>query len=168
MERAEGLSLNQISYKRTRSFADTLKNVLGERLNKTLVVRAALYDLLTSQCDRHSQNVFITESGQIKLIDNLQALQFSWVNCAMDSIFLPGTQKNMVIKWVVGGELAGDGYKVGRVTAVVEEVTGRGDLVRWQRGAGAGDGVGMKAHDALTERSGSGTLGKWRAADAPA
>ncbi|GIL86258.1 hypothetical protein Vretifemale_14600 [Volvox reticuliferus] len=105
MERAEGLSLNQISYKRTRNFVTgSLKTVMGERLNKTLVVRAALYDLLSSQCDRHSQNVFITESGQIKLIDNLQALQFSWVNCAMDSIFLPGTQKNMVITW--GGNVA--------------------------------------------------------------
>ena len=31
-----------------------------------------MHDLLTSQCDRHAQNVFINDDGQIRLIDNLQ------------------------------------------------------------------------------------------------
>jgi hypothetical protein len=31
-----------------------------------------MHDLLTSQCDRHAQNVFVNENGQIRLIDNLQ------------------------------------------------------------------------------------------------
>jgi hypothetical protein len=35
-----------------------------------------MLDLLTSQCDRHGQNVFINENGQIKLIDNLQVMFF--------------------------------------------------------------------------------------------
>ena len=42
------------------------------KLNKTRVIRAAMHDLLTSQCDRHAQNVFVNEHGQIRLIDNLQ------------------------------------------------------------------------------------------------
>ena len=42
-----------------------------DKLNRTRVVRAAVYDLITSQCDRHAQNVFIDEQGDIKLIDNL-------------------------------------------------------------------------------------------------
>ncbi|PNW72358.1 hypothetical protein CHLRE_16g672049v5 [Chlamydomonas reinhardtii] len=106
MEKAEGVSLNQLSYKRQRNFvAESLTTMLGPRLNRSRVVRAAIYDLLSSQCDRHAQNVFITEQGEVKLIDNLQALQFSWVNCAVDSIFLPGTQKNMIIRW--GGNIVG-------------------------------------------------------------
>ncbi|PNH02334.1 hypothetical protein TSOC_011711 [Tetrabaena socialis] len=93
----------KLSYKRTRSFSGTMLNMMGERLNKSRVVRAALYDLLSSQCDRHAQNVFLGEDGNIKLIDNMQAMQFSWTNCAMDSVFLPGTQKNMIARW--GGNL---------------------------------------------------------------
>ena len=42
------------------------------KLNKTRVIRAAMHDLLTSQCDRHAQNVFVNKHGQIRLIDNLQ------------------------------------------------------------------------------------------------
>ncbi len=94
MEKAEGLSLSQLSYKRNKAFiTGTLTKLLDEKLNKTRIIRAAIYDLLTSQCDRHAQNVFLDADGNIKLIDNLQALQFSWYHCAMDSIFLPGTQK---------------------------------------------------------------------------
>ncbi len=52
--------------------------MLGPRLNRTRVVRAAIYDLLSSQCDRHAQNVFITEQGEIKLIDNLQGRCGQW------------------------------------------------------------------------------------------
>ncbi len=33
--------------------------LLNDKLNKTRVVRGAIFDLLTSQCDRHSQNIFI-------------------------------------------------------------------------------------------------------------
>lgn len=51
---------------------DTTMVLLNERLHGHDVVQAAMLDLLTSQCDRHSQNVFINENGAIKLIDNLQ------------------------------------------------------------------------------------------------
>ncbi len=43
------------------------------KLNKTRVLRAAMHDLLTSQCDRHAENIFINDDGNIRLIDNLQA-----------------------------------------------------------------------------------------------
>ncbi|KAG2494960.1 hypothetical protein HYH03_006895 [Edaphochlamys debaryana] len=106
MEKAEGISLNQLSYKRQHSFlTGALSTMFNENLNRTRVLRAAIYDLLTSQCDRHAQNVFMTETGKVTLIDNLQALRFDWQYCAMDSIFLPGTQKNMVVRW--GGNIVG-------------------------------------------------------------
>lgn len=56
------------------------------------VIRAAIFDLLTSQCDRHAQNIFVNEHGQIKLIDNEAALQSNWKNCAVNSILVPTTQ----------------------------------------------------------------------------
>lgn len=62
------------------------------------MVRAALLDLLTSQCDRHAQNVFIDDKGQLTLIDNQQGMKFNWHKCGSDSIFLPGTQKNEVVR----------------------------------------------------------------------
>jgi hypothetical protein len=99
MEKADGISLNMLSYKRTKTFVTQgITTMLGEKLNRTRVIRAAVYDLLSSQCDRHAQNVFMDEHGNLKLIDNLQALQFSWSHCAMDSIFLPGTQKNAMLR----------------------------------------------------------------------
>eukprot|EP00798_Chlamydomonas_sp_ICE-L_P002980 gene2980-12990_t len=52
MEKADGISMSQLS--------------------RTRVVEVALMDLLTTQCDRHSQNVFINEHGNIKVIDNPQ------------------------------------------------------------------------------------------------
>ncbi len=33
-------------------------------------VRAAIFDLLTSQNDRHAQNLFINADGSLRLIDN--------------------------------------------------------------------------------------------------
>ncbi len=42
-----------------------------------------------------TQNIFITEDGQLKLIDNEACLQNSWKNCAFDSIFVPTTQKQV-------------------------------------------------------------------------
>lgn len=73
MERAEGISLNQLSYITRKTFVeDTIMDLLQTKLNTTRVIRSAMLDLLTSQCDRHGQNVFINEKGQLKLIDNLQ------------------------------------------------------------------------------------------------
>lgn len=94
MERAHGVSMHQIAYKSKFSYLkDTLLGLMHDRLNRTRIVRAAIYELLSSQCDRHAENVFMGSDGNLQLIDNLNAMQFSWRNCAIDSIFLPGTQK---------------------------------------------------------------------------
>ena len=34
----------------------------------------AIWDLLTSQCDRHPENIFIDEHGNLQYIDNDKAL----------------------------------------------------------------------------------------------
>ncbi len=57
---------------------------------------AAMFDLLTSQCDRHAQNIFVTESGQLALIDNESSLGVWRRTCAFDSILLPTTQKQEI------------------------------------------------------------------------
>jgi len=104
MERAHGLSMNQLAYIGKRDLVErTIMDLMQEKMNKTRVVRAAIYDLLIAQCDRHAQNVFIDEHGAIKLIDNLNSLKFSWEHCSQDSIFLPGTQKFEIIRF--GGNL---------------------------------------------------------------
>ncbi|KAG2488696.1 hypothetical protein HYH03_012697 [Edaphochlamys debaryana] len=104
MERAPGLSLNMLSYGRTSPhMTEAVRGIFGDKLNGTRIVQAALFDGLSSQCDRHGQNVFMTDKGDITLIDNLQALTYDWQNCIMDSIFLPGTQKHAIIRW--GGSI---------------------------------------------------------------
>ncbi len=59
---------------------------------------ASVFDLLSCQCDRHAQNVMISEDGNFKLIDNEWSWQFFVNPCAMDSIFLQTTQKNQIVK----------------------------------------------------------------------
>ncbi|KAG1664283.1 hypothetical protein FOA52_009786 [Chlamydomonas sp. UWO 241] len=62
------------------------------------LAQAAMLDLLTSQCDRHSGNVFIDEAGRVTLIDNEIALGGRF-RCGTDSILLPGTSKNERIRF---------------------------------------------------------------------
>lgn len=57
---------------------------------------AAIWDLLTTQCDRHGQNVYVDAAGHVKLIDADQALGDGWRVCGVDSLFLPTTQKYMI------------------------------------------------------------------------
>lgn len=45
-----------------------------------------MFDLLTAQCDRHAENVFVDEGGRLTLIDNDQMLGDSWRTCGVDSI----------------------------------------------------------------------------------
>ncbi len=33
-----------------------------------------MWDLLTGQCDRHSENIFVDKAGNIQMIDNDKAL----------------------------------------------------------------------------------------------
>eukprot|EP00798_Chlamydomonas_sp_ICE-L_P002978 gene2978-12987_t len=94
MEKADGISMSQLSRSTNHAFvSNTTMDLLQVKLNKTRVVEVALMDLLTSQCDKHSQNVFINEHGNIK------AMHFSWTQCGADSLFLPGTGKNEVVRF---------------------------------------------------------------------
>ncbi|KAG2488690.1 hypothetical protein HYH03_012691 [Edaphochlamys debaryana] len=68
-----------------------LINVLTTRLNRTAVVAQTILDLLTAQCDRHGENVFITASGQVQFIDNDKALGVV-SRCGSDSMLLPGNR----------------------------------------------------------------------------
>lgn len=72
MEKADGISLNQLSYVTKATWAVEKTMELMNNMNGTRVVQAAMLDLLTSQCDRHSQNVFMDEHGKLTLIDNQQ------------------------------------------------------------------------------------------------
>lgn len=104
MEVAEGISVNRLAFVNKKLLSQqNVLTLLQEKLNKTLIVRAAMYDLLTSQCDRHSQNVFVQENGNFKLIDNMQALHYSWTTCGINSVFLPTTQMNEIVR--VGGDV---------------------------------------------------------------
>lgn len=100
MEIAEGISLENFLHKGkpARLGKKAVLDIMQNKLNTKQVVLAAIFDLLTSQCDRHAQNVFIDERGNIKLIDNEACLQTTWKNCAFDSIFVPTTQKQEIVR----------------------------------------------------------------------
>ncbi|GMH39567.1 hypothetical protein BSKO_07465 [Bryopsis sp. KO-2023] len=66
---------------------------LLRKANSTQVTNIALFDLLTSQCDRHSQNIFIDGSGQLTLIDNDNCLSSKKYKCGVDSMLLPTTEE---------------------------------------------------------------------------
>ncbi|KAL6763593.1 hypothetical protein V8C86DRAFT_2491886 [Haematococcus lacustris] len=71
-------------------------DLFTNRLNHTEVKMAALFDLLFSQCDRHQQNIFLTEKGKLWVIDNDQVHTTAWRRCGIDSMLLPTTQKFMI------------------------------------------------------------------------
>lgn len=100
MQVAEGISMEGFLHRGTPSRfpPSAILDVLQNKLNKTRVIRGAIFDLLTSQCDRHAQNIFISESGQLTLIDNEAALQNNWKNCGFDSILIPTTQKSEIVR----------------------------------------------------------------------
>ena len=80
----------------TRRSACTPDNVRACRLSSAEVTLAAIWDLLTMQCDRHGQNVHVDASGHLTLIDLDQAFGDAWRVCGADSIFLPTTQKHAI------------------------------------------------------------------------
>ena len=51
---------------------EMLIEMLSKRINPHELVQGAIFDLLFSQCDRHQQNIFLTEEGKFWLIDNDQ------------------------------------------------------------------------------------------------
>ena len=67
----------------------TLENLaLLRKISPEKILKLALFDVLTTQADRHGQNVFITEDGDIHGIDNEAAM-----NNELNSMFIPGGQK---------------------------------------------------------------------------
>ncbi|KAG1655370.1 hypothetical protein FOA52_012097 [Chlamydomonas sp. UWO 241] len=71
----------------------TIMQHYNDKLSKTQVVRAAIFDLLTSQCDRHSGNIFINDDGNMQLIDKDVALGYRRrKTCGVDSVFVPTTE----------------------------------------------------------------------------
>lgn len=50
---------------------------LFENLDGNEIKMAAIFDVMTSQCDRHQQNVFITKDKKMKIIDNDQVSKSS-------------------------------------------------------------------------------------------
>lgn len=45
-----------------------------------------------------AQNIFIKEDGSLRLIDNEAALMNTWRNCGFDSVFVPTTQKQEIVR----------------------------------------------------------------------
>jgi predicted unusual protein kinase regulating ubiquinone biosynthesis (AarF/ABC1/UbiB family) len=41
-----------------------------EKIPSDAILKAAIFDLLVGNCDRHTDNVFIDENGRLTLIDN--------------------------------------------------------------------------------------------------
>ena len=98
-ELARGASLeNVVARGRPPPAPGAVVDLLQRRVNSSDVVAAAVFDLLTSQCDRHGENVFVSAAGRLALIDSDQAYGSSWRACGADSIFLPGTQKHEVAR----------------------------------------------------------------------
>ncbi|KXZ51100.1 hypothetical protein GPECTOR_14g82 [Gonium pectorale] len=75
---------------------DVLIELLSKRINHHELVQGAIFDLLFSQCDRHQQNIFLTETGKFWLIDNDQVYATAWRRCGIDSLLVPTTQKFMI------------------------------------------------------------------------
>ncbi|MEW5313837.1 MAG: hypothetical protein WDW38_005372 [Sanguina aurantia] len=100
MEYVNGISLENFLHRGlpVRFPPEYVINFFENRINKTQAVRAAMFDLLTSQCDRHAQNVFVDEGGSLHLIDNEAAMQHSWKTCGFDSILVPTSQKQEIIR----------------------------------------------------------------------
>jgi hypothetical protein len=56
------------------------------------VLQAALFDVLTMQCNRHAGTVHITEQGNILLLGTEVCLRAVQSMCTFDSVLLPGSQ----------------------------------------------------------------------------
>ena len=53
-------------------------DLFTKKINHDEIKLGAIFDLLFSQCDRHQQNVFVTEAGKVWLIDNDQVRWLCW------------------------------------------------------------------------------------------
>ncbi|KAG1676217.1 hypothetical protein FOA52_006434 [Chlamydomonas sp. UWO 241] len=110
MEEANGITLDGLARAQKPGLAMRL---LQEKLNRTRVQAAAVFDLLTSQCDRHPDNVFVDDRGNIQVIDNDKALGVV-ERCSQDTIFIPGTRYHSVMRVGFRKELANYYRKIRR------------------------------------------------------
>jgi hypothetical protein len=110
MDRAQGVSLEQLTRQRPDriivngnlvSAPSTVKFVhdVVNAVDSAKIVRAALFDVLMGQCDRHGQNMFITIDGDITLIDSDQAFGRGWRRCVVDSVMIPGSEKYTIARY---------------------------------------------------------------------
>jgi len=83
-EKVQGVSLESLGASVSRENFDLMAKVNPERM-----YRIALFEMLTSQADRHAQNVFITEGGDVHVIDNESSLLGE-----LNSMLIPGGQKH--------------------------------------------------------------------------
>lgn len=111
MDRAPGVSLEKL----TRSNPDEIHLVSGTttappasaRLVRDAlaavdggkILRAALFDFLFGQCDRHAQNAFVTVEGEFLFIDNDQSLGRGWKRCVANSFLIPGSEKFTIARF---------------------------------------------------------------------
>mmetsp|Transcript_1853 Transcript_1853/g.4223 ORF Transcript_1853/g.4223 Transcript_1853/m.4223 type:complete len:401 (+) Transcript_1853:450-1652(+) len=94
---ADGVSIENIKESgKPHMDPDVMLDIFQNKLNHTEVKLAALFDLFTSQCDRHQQNYFLNEHGKLWAIDNDQVYSTAWRHCGFDSLVLPTTQKFMI------------------------------------------------------------------------
>ncbi len=87
-EVAEGASIEALY----GGIIDSRTMALTKKIPHEDVVRAAVFDLLFSEQDRHGQNVFVSETGSLHIIDNEGA--FGPIN----SMLIPGGQKYEVYR----------------------------------------------------------------------
>jgi hypothetical protein len=63
------------------------------------VLQAALFDVLTMQCNRHAGNVHVTEQGGILLLGTEVCLKAVQSMCSYNSVLLPGSQLQEVARF---------------------------------------------------------------------
>lgn len=111
MDRAPGVSLEKL----TRSNPDEIHLVSGTTtappasvrlvhdalaaVDGGKILRAALFDFLFGQCDRHAQNAFVTVEGDFLFIDNDQSLGRGWRRCVANSFLIPGSEKFTIARF---------------------------------------------------------------------
>lgn len=80
---APGVGFESLGPRITPTLLELLRKIDPDR-----ILKLALFDLLTSQGDRHGQNIFITEDGLIHGIDNESSMRNQ-----LNSMLIPGGQK---------------------------------------------------------------------------
>eukprot|EP00195_Chlamydomonas_chlamydogama_P003117 CAMPEP_0202915096 /NCGR_PEP_ID=MMETSP1392-20130828/64809_1 /ASSEMBLY_ACC=CAM_ASM_000868 /TAXON_ID=225041 /ORGANISM="Chlamydomonas chlamydogama, Strain SAG 11-48b" /LENGTH=549 /DNA_ID=CAMNT_0049606991 /DNA_START=71 /DNA_END=1716 /DNA_ORIENTATION=+ len=95
MEEARGITLHGLST--ARHAGQFTYQLMGRMLNRTQVQMGAIMDVLTAQCDRHSENIFVDSHGNLQYIDNDKALGVV-SNCGFDSMIIPTSRYHSVLR----------------------------------------------------------------------